>query len=556
MHNFRKNPRLPNRRMDGLLHTAPGRQQRDQWPVSAQAPGRSTAVKPGSIDDFKRSEGFHPTDRSDADLGTPLQKGKQQEAKGKDRASILHMTLPGGVFGGGKKEGRAVNKKKTRWFLFRKWGLRSSLIVAGFVLLIGGFLLLKGYLNIHKVFQGGGNAAALQENVSPSQLKGEGDGRINVLLLGRGGEGHAGADLTDTILLASIDPVNKSAVLLSVPRDFWVTVQGLGSSKINAVYVNAKNKALRNDSKDKAKAENAGLKALRETISSTFGIPIHYDIMVDFNAFKQAVEVVGGVDINVPADLAVSENLWDNTTGKNYSLKVPAGQQHFDSTKALYFTRSRHTSKRGDFDRTERQRLFITALSQKILSAGTYTNPVKVSQLLDTFGSHVSTDFSVGDAVRFMQITKEISTSNIVSIGLADEPNVLVQTGNINGQSVVVAKAGISSFGPIQQFIRSKLQDGYILKEAANVHVLNGTPKAGLATTKAEELKTYGYKVTTVGDAPAKNYTKNVVVDLTGGKKPYTKNYLERRFGVTAVDKLPDTTIQATGADFVIILGE
>jgi len=266
------------------------------------------------------------------------------------------------------------------------------------------------------------------------------------------------------------------------------------------------------------------------------------------------VDIVGGVDINVPQDLAVSEHLWDTTTNKPYYLQVPAGQQHFDSTKALYFARSRKTSPRGDFDRSERQRLFITALSQKILSAGTYTNPVKISQLMDAFGSHIATDFSVGDAVRFMQIAKEIPGNTAASIELTDSSNPLAITGNIDGQSVVVPKAGVGNYTAIQSFIRTKLPDGFIVKEGAKLKVLNGSSVQGLASTKADELKTYSYNVIAVGDAPTKTYDKTVLVDLTGNK-PYTKNYLEKRFGVKAVSKLPSDTIQSEGADFVIILG-
>lgn len=536
--------------MDGFLGNAPGRQQgsKDVWPSKQQA--QANSVSSGNIGDFKRAEGFHPTDRTQTEIKIP---GKETRADKKAEASLLHMTLPGGSLNRKARKRMKNSKPLTKWAKIRKWSFRGSMVLAGLVLILGGFLLFKGYLNLNKVFKGGGNAAALQDNVTPDQLRGEGDGRVNVLLLGRGGEGHAGADLTDTILVASIDPVNKTAGIVSIPRDLWVTASGQGASKINAVFANAKNKALRTD-KDKAKAEAAGVEALKKTVGDVLGVPIHYYAMVDFAGFKQMVDIVGGVDINVPQDLAVSEHLWDTTTNKPYYLQVPAGQQHFDSTKALYFARSRKTSPRGDFDRSERQRLFITALSQKILSAGTYTNPVKISQLMDAFGSHIATDFSVGDAVRFMQIAKEIPGNTAASIELTDSSNPLAITGNIDGQSVVVPKAGVGNYTAIQSFIRTKLPDGFIVKEGAKLKVLNGSSVQGLASTKADELKTYSYNVIAVGDAPTKTYDKTVLVDLTGNK-PYTKNYLEKRFGVKAVSKLPSDTIQSEGADFVIILG-
>src|SRR5690606_34998723 len=100
------------------------------------------------------------------------------------------------------------------------------------------------------------------------------------------------------------------------------------------------------------------------------------------------------------------------------------------------YIRSRNTSTRGDFDRAERQRLFIMALKNEIMAAGTYSNPVKVSKLMSDFGNHAKTDFSLNDIMRLYSITNDISTFD--SISLVDEPNVLLTTGAYAGQSVVM----------------------------------------------------------------------------------------------------------------------
>lgn len=433
MENFRRRSR-DNRRqaMDGILN-GPVRSHGDQ----SQPHGRQARFEGlrsnGSrrVDDFRRAEGFHASQTNGVRSSAPPNSESRQE-KAVGQASLLHMTLPSGsVLSEGKKAGKKYKAKprQGRWRTFRKWSLRTALALTVLTLVAGGFLLFKGILKVNKVFKGGGGAAALAKDVRPVLLKGEGDGRVNILLLGKGGPGHAGADLTDTLIVASIDPVNKTTTLVSIPRDLWVTVSGHGSSKINAVYSNAKTRALNSDSKDKAKAERAGVDAAQQVISQALGIPLHYYAMIDFQGFKEAVDIVGGVDINVPPELAVKEYLWDSTTGKNYQLNVPAGQQHFDSTKALYFTRSRHTSLRGDFSRSERQRLFIQALSQKVLSAGTYANPIKISQLMSALGDHISTDLSVGDAMRVMELGKSMDISKTKSVGLADPPNNFVRTG-------------------------------------------------------------------------------------------------------------------------------
>lgn len=554
MNNYKREPgRKPRQAIDGVLN-APSRPQLTGRPFAKRTlGGDSFNTTPRTIGDFKRPQGYNAANSP----VTSLRRGQamQQKEAAVEDTSLLHMTLPTG-----KRFGRKHDKSEKRttkgrdWRRFRKITLRGGLAVLAVLLLLGGFLFAKGYLNLHKVFKGGGSAAALNANVSPSLLKGEGDGRVNILLLGRGGEGHAGADLTDTILLASIDPVNNKASLVSVPRDLWVKTPTGGDSKINALFAEAKNRAL-NKNSNKKKAEEAGIKAVQDMVRTVLGVPVHYYTMIDFLAFKQAVDTVGGVDFEVTRETAVTERLYDTTIGKPYFLDVKPGMQHFDGQRALFYSRSRHTSPRGDFDRAERQRVFIQALVQKISSASTYTNPVKVSQLMDTFGDRVATDMSINDAMRLMTIGKAVG-NKFESVDFADPAKPLMKTGMISGQSVVMPAVGIGDYSEIQALVRSKLKDGYIARENANVTVLNGTVKPGLAAQKAEELKTYGYNVGTVTSAPTQTYEKTMIIDLTNNSKPYTKNYLEKRFGVTATATIPDQAIQPGTANFVIILGK
>jgi LCP family protein required for cell wall assembly len=557
MDNFRRRIRGNQpKAVDGIVGRAHPRQV--QHEVRDTRPFQIDGFRPNTskLDDFRRPEGLHTqgTVRTTGPAQSFIPSKKEELRR---QESLLHMSLPNKMPTETKKAKRlSKSGRRSGWRTFRRWSLRTGLALVALTLIVGGFLLFKGILKVNKVFKGGGVAPALASDLRPELLKGEGDGRVNILLMGKGGTGHAGADLTDTIIVASIDPINKTTTLVSIPRDLWVSTQGRGYSKINAVYANAKSRALYKDPKDKEKAEREGIDAVQEVVSQVLGIPLHYYGMVDFDGFKQAVDIVGGVDITVPKELAVTETLWDEASRKMYKLDVPAGLQHFDSMRALYFTRSRHTSLRGDFDRAERQRLFIQALSQKILSAGTYTNPLKISQLMSALGDHISTDLSINNALRIMQIGKSINLADMKSIGLADPPNNYVRTDNVDGQSVVRPTAGFGDYSAIQNYIRNTLKDPYLAKENAVLSVLNGTDTSGLATKQADLLKSYGYNVTVVADAPTHDYTTTILVDMTGGKKPFTRNYLEKRLGLKAVTKLPDSTIQATGVDFVIILGQ
>ncbi len=539
MDNFSKNrPKHLRNSVDGML--APGAARGSMHEVASNAASSLPPVR-NRLDDFSGSGGFHASQQ-------PMLKGGEQGGLGRnpkrDHSGAIDLSLP---------PAPAKPRKHRNW---KKRAMRSMAGVAVFLVVIVGFLFGKGYLKLHSIFRGGAEgAAALQDNVDPGKLKGEGDGRVNILMLGKGGDGHAGPDLTDTILIASIDPTNKQAALLSIPRDLWVSPDGFGAMKINAVYANAKYAAL-NRKASAADAETAGFNAIEKEIQQDIGIPIHYHVMIDFAGFEQAINTVGGVDINVDAAGTVRETLWDELTGKNYTLDVKEGNQHFDGQRALYYARSRHTSPRGDFDRTERQRKLIVALKEKVLSLGTFANPIKISQLIDAFGNHVQANMTQKEVLRLYDIGKNINASNITSVGLADPPNNYVQTDNINGISIVRPRAGLTDFSEIQSYVRNALKDGFIANENATVAVLNGTATPGLATKKAAELKSYGYNVNTIADAPTKTYTKTILVDMRGGQKKYTRHYLEQRLGVTAVTSLPDSNIQNPGnADFIIILG-
>lgn len=437
--------------------------------------------------------------------------------------------------------------------LAMKWSKRSGMAVAGLVIVTGSVLLVLGYINLHKIFRGGAkSAAALQANVDPSLLKGEGDGRINILLLGRGGGGHEAPDLTDTIMLASIDPVNHKASLLSVPRDLWVDLPGYGAMKINAAFETGEYKYLGkmvNNTTD-PKAIQAGFDMTDQVVEQVLGVPIHYNMVVDFQAFKQAINTVGGISVVVPSQLYDPTMAWENHG--NPVLAQP-GIHSFDGSQALLYVRSRETS--SDFARSSRQRAVLVALKSKAVSLGTLSNPFKISQLMSDFGNNAQTDLSLNDASRLYQIIKGINADQTVSVDLDTPPHNFVTTAAINGQSVVEPRAGMFSYKEIQDFVHNELRDGYLQNENAKIEVLNGTRVEGLATTKADMLKGYGYFVSKVANAPTSGYAKTVVVDLTNGRDKYTKHYLEERFGVTAVTALPDPSIKPTGADFVVILG-
>ncbi len=462
----------------------------------------------------------------------------------------IDMSLPG-------KDGPDYRPRtllaRGKWYVARRWAFRSASALVILVVVGGGLLFSQGYMKLHKVFRSGtASAAALKANVNPNLLKGEGDGRINVLLLGRGGGSHDGPDLTDTMMLASIDPVNHTSTLLSIPRDLWVDMPDAGAMKINAAWETGEFKYLGKvaPGSTNPQAIQAGFDEVDQTVENVLGVTVDYNAMLDFQAFQQAVDTVGGITVTAPTDLVDPTMAWQNGGSP---VLAKAGVDSFTGKQALNYVRSRETT--SDFARAQRQRAVLMALRGKVETLGTISNPLKLSGLLNAFGNNVQTDLSLSDANRLHSIVKGISDANTTSVGLADAPNNYVTTGVLAGQSIDLPSAGLFNYGAIQTFVRTQLKDPYIMKEHAKILVLNGTTIPGIASNEADLLKSYGYNVVGATDAPTTSWSQTVLVDLTHGKDKYTKHYLEQRLNGTSTGQLPDTSIQTNGADFVIILG-
>lgn len=442
-----------------------------------------------------------------------------------------------------------VEPKKRRWLRGRLKLTPKRIVLALMALIVVSGLLF--YIYEHNIFRGGGRAPALAENIDINKLRGEGDGRINILLLGTGGPGHDGADLTDTILLVSIDPINHKTALLSIPRDLWVKIPGDGYQKLNAAYVYGKQQSRSGSESGK---DRDGLALVDKTLEEVIGIPIHYHAVVNFKAFKQTVDALGGVTFYVPEALYDPTMAWEN--GGNPYLATK-GTQKFDGYKALLYARSRETS--SDFARGQRQRQLMIAIKDKALSLGTFSNPIKVSKLLSSLGSNVYTDFSLNDMMRLHEIMAKIPSKSITSLDLVTPPHDLLTTGSMNGLSIVRPKAGLFDYAAVQGYVRNALRDSFLAKENAKIAIYNATDVVGMATKQSDYLKSYGYNVTSVGNtAKVTNPLRTQIIDLTKGRDKYTKHYLEGRYKVGAVSNLSPSLGVSPPADtdFVIIIGK
>lgn len=447
--------------------------------------------------------------------------------------------------------------KRTRRFLrFSK--KKVALFVVAFFLIAAGYFGVKLVMTSSKLFSGNIFDLLGQGAV----LKADEAGRTNILVFGTSEDDpshkDAGGDLTDSIMILSLDQKNKNAAMISVPRDLWVKY-GEGCSngyegKINAVY--------------QCGAENGseadGARKLMDIVGESFGLELQYYAHVNYTVVRDTVNAVGGVDITIDSDdpRGILDRNFDWACRYQcYYVKWPNGPAHLDGDHALALARARNAAGGyglggGNFDREQYQQKIIVALKKKAASAGTLANPVAVSGILDALGSNVRTSFSASEVKTLINLANEMPDTSIKSISLVEVGSAVVTTGNVNGQSTVIPKAGTYDFSDVQSYIRSKLprQNGEE-SESAQIEVLNGSDIKGHAGKKAAELTAAGLENVTIADTPTDaSYGDFVWYDLSDGKAPKTLSKLKATLGKDPAGTVLPTGVQSD-ADFVIIVG-
>lgn len=444
---------------------------------------------------------------------------------------------------------------KSRWQRLKsKVTLKRVVITLAIVLLVvGGWVGGKFAYNAHKLF--GGNIFGV---LKPTKLRGESDGRVNILLAGNSADdaGHQGGQLTDSIMLVSIDTRHNKAFMLSIPRDLWVDL-GSSHQKINDAYVVGEN----NDFSS-AGYPSGGMGKLEKVVSENFGLPIHYYALINYNAFKQAVDAVGGIDITVKS--TDPRGLYDpniDYTTKGPLVKLSNGQHHLSGQQALNLARARGDSyysygfAGSDFDRTEHQRQMLVALKSKAVSAGVLSNPAKLSSLSDAIGNNVKTDFNTGEVRRLYDLFKQIDNRNIQSLSLnkVNGKSLLASYRSPQGQSALIPAAGVDDFSDIQAFINRQTSSDPVVQESAEVVVLNGTNVNGLAAKVKNKLTAKHIVVQKIGDAGVASQATTAIIDLSGGAKPHTSTALTKLFGNHLTTQNPYGKLY--DADFIVVAG-
>ena len=357
----------------------------------------------------------------------------------------------------------------------RQWWRVVAVLLGGFFLIFVIWKTFNPAIDTSGRPQGlFGSLASVFQKTLAQDLIGENDDRVNFLLLGIGGPGHDGPNLTDTILLASLQPSTGKVAVLSIPRDLGVSLPGLGYRKINEAYVYG----VLN------KEAEGGLNLTRQAVENITGLVIPYVTVVDFQGFKQFVDMVGGVDINIEKSFVDTAYPTENFGVK--TIAFTAGLQHLEGEKALEYARSRHgcCGEGSDFARSKRQKIILEALDKND-KVQNYMSPRKILNLYDLFKQYVATSLTISELARLPKLLDKVKTENISLWQLDDGPDGLLQNAIAGGGFFLQPLD--TSWDAVKRRARIMLDVAppKPLEQKLKVGVYNATKKEGWAQTVA-----------------------------------------------------------------------
>lgn len=381
-----------------------------------------------------------------------------------------------------------------------------------------------------------------------------GGSRINIAFFGlRGGDirDEGCPACTDTIILLTIDPISKTAGMLSIPRDLWVAIPGFGHSRINTAWTIGQG----------AKLPGGGPGLAMETVSQLIGVPVHYYVQVDFGTFVSFINLIGGIDVYVEQRMVLDPT----GSGQDHFVLQPGDVRHLTGKRALAYARCRSESQGcsdGDVGRARRQQQVILAIRDKVFDPSTFSKLLTQAPALYTeFSSGIHTNLSLEDAIKLAVLASDIPLENIRQ-GVIDNNMAVFAETTLDGVPASVLR-------PVPDLIRvlrdeiftidgpvSPLAQGDLVtlmqSESARVRVTNNTYTAELARRTANFLQAQGVQVTEIG-VPTGDASQTMLIIYS--PRLYSLKYLTELFGLTSYQIVmkPDPT---ASVDIEIRLGE
>ncbi len=377
-----------------------------------------------------------------------------------------------------------------------------------------------------------------------------GSDRVTILFMGldyRDWLSGDGPPRTDTMMLVTVDPITRTAGMLSIPRDLWVEIPGYPQhNRINTAYFLGESERL----------PGGGPGLAMKTVENLIGVPVQYYAVVDFSVFERVIDEIGGIDVLAKERIKISP------IGE-MSKWLEAKAYHLNGAEALAYARARKTEG-GDFDRAQRQQQVVMAIRDRVTGFDMIPMLIaKAPKLYQEISGGIRTNLSLEDMISLGMLALDIDMGNIKRGVIAPPEMVLLETLPDGAQVLKPVPDKIrllrdeifTSTGAIGPSLDIDNPAEAAKQEDAKLAVRNGAGIEGLAGTTADYLRNQGLNVVEVGNADRMDYLKTVVIDYTGN--PYTRSYLKNLMNLTEGQILsqiiPDSDIDVAvivGSDF------
>lgn len=342
---------------------------------------------------------------------------------------------------------------------------------------------------------------------------------------------------SDTMMIATMDPDAGTAGVITIPRDLWVPIPGIGEGRINEALFYG----------DYKKLPGEGPALAKQTVEYNLGVKIDNYVIVDFATFRKALDILGGIDIDVP--VAIDDPTYPDEYYGYRPLHIPAGRIHMNGDMALAYARTRHGD--NDFGRSRRQIQVLLAVRDKALRLDLLP---KLPSLFAQFQGGVDTDVTLSKVLALAPAAIKIRTDRIKTGNIDDKMTVEFRTAT--GSDVLWpdrAKISrlIDSIIPPAVAPAEPVLEGE--REVASILIENGTTNLGLGQRTAKYLQSRGFRIVGFGNADRTDYSKSILVDYGHGKSITQKNLQEIfHLGSASIRTVPGST---NDADFRLILG-
>lgn len=432
--------------------------------------------------------------------------------------------------------------KIQKWFIESKtknsiFTLITGLISVCFIVFIGFWVtnqISNTKFDVSSLLGMVGFNLKFDELKNSPNIKKSQDGKTNILIIGRWWKENDAPELTDSIIVASINYDKKMLSMFSIPRDLYIDFPTGYKGRINETYSRGFRKT--------GKAED-GIDALKEVIKKITGEDVHYYVNLDFAGFREVIDAIGGIDVNVPK--AIVDTSYPGKTHYE-TFKISAGPQTLDGSTALKYARSRHST--SDFDRSLRQQLIVKAIREKVLSLGMLTSPGKIKTLYWIIKEHVVSDLDASQIINLALYVKDLPKENLVSSNLNDTCYygssvcekwgflIVPDRSQFWGAAVLLQEWGsynnLSDYSSIEKYTNLVFNYPKVYAENLKINVFNATKVWGLANEIADSLKKYWFNIpdkNSVGNTSGEKYTKSKILYTTGSGwvKPETVEALE-----------------------------